>query len=314
MRKTAILSVASLLWGVATLCEVQAQECDMPVAIVLDKQTGNLPETIETQLENALNRLATSSGMSADTRFTNLILTARVDVLDKSILPGPPMQVSTQLGVTIYLGNATTQTKYASAYVEIAGVGNNENKCLADAFRHLNANGKEISRMIATGRKKMIDYYDNHYDEILKEAKRMAGMQQYEEAIALAASIPSCSKGYEKAIGVGLELYMKNFNRLNLSLLNRAHSIWASGGDGEAGRKAGHLLAQIDPDADCYPKALALMTEIKSQIRSNIDFEMRKKYNDSVTLEKKRIESMQAIGVALGKGQQPQTTNLTWLK
>ena len=74
------------------------------------------------------------------------------------------------------------------------------------------------------------------------------------------------------------------------------------------------MLAQIDPDASCYKEAGNLMKEIKSQVRSDIDFEMREKYADNVKTERDYIDAMKAVGVAYGKGQQPSTTNLMWLK
>ena len=74
------------------------------------------------------------------------------------------------------------------------------------------------------------------------------------------------------------------------------------------------MLAKIDPDASCYADANKLMKEIKEQTRSDIDFEMRQKYNDEVKLEHERIETARAVGVAYGNGQKPTTTNLMWLK
>lgn len=314
MRKTAVLMMASLLWGAASLPRVQAQECEIPVAVVADESVEGLPGAAATLLENALTRMALSSGLSTELRFTDLVLTAHVDVLGKDVLPGPPVQVSTQLGVTLYLGNVATRTKYASAYVEVAGVGTNETKCLVDAFRRLSASQAVVKRMMADGRRKMLDYYDSHYEEILQEARRKAGLQQYEEAIALAVSVPACSRGGEEATGVGLGLYMQYFDKLNLSLLNRARALWAAGGDAEAARSAGQWLALVDPEAECYAEAVALMEEMKAQVRSDIDFEMREKYKDGVSLETARIEAVRAIGVAYGKGQQPRTTNLSWLR
>ena len=49
-------------------------------------------------------------------------------------------------------------------------------------------------------------------------------------------------------------------------------------------------------------------------MRSDIDFEMRQKYNDQVKIERERIAAIRAIGVAYGKGQQPTTTNLMFLR
>ena len=39
----------------------------------------------------------------------------------------------------------------------------------------------------------------------------------------------------------------------------------------------------------------------------------KRKYKDEAGLKKQRIEAARAIGVAFGNGQQPVTTNITWL-
>lgn len=53
--------------------------------------------------------------------------------------------------------------------------------------------------------------------------------------------------------------------------------------------------------------------EIKQKVTSDWDFENREKYKDEAGLKKQRIEAARAIGVAFGNGQQPVTTNITWL-
>lgn len=53
--------------------------------------------------------------------------------------------------------------------------------------------------------------------------------------------------------------------------------------------------------------------QIKQKVTSDWDFENREKYKDEAGLKKQRIEAARAIGVAFGNGQQPVTTNITWL-
>lgn len=53
--------------------------------------------------------------------------------------------------------------------------------------------------------------------------------------------------------------------------------------------------------------------EVKQKVTSDWDFENREKYKDEAGLKKQRIEAARAIGVAFGNGQQPVTTNITWL-
>lgn len=304
---TAILAMCMAGYG-------RAQECEVPIAIYIEEQLEEVPAAAQSVLENSLTRLAAASEMNTDFRFTDFILTARIDVLDKHILPGPPMQISRTLGITLYLANAATQTKFSSAYLEVSGVGTNDTKCMTDAFRRLNAGQADIKQMMTSGRKKMLAYYDKNYRNILQDAERKAALQQYEEAIALAISIPTCSQGGDEATTVGLSIYAKYRDKTNRSLLDKAKGIWAAGQDQQSATAACGLLAQIDSDAACYNEAVILATEIKKQIRRDIDFEMRQKYDDSVKLEEAKIEAMRAIGVAYGKGQQPRTTHLNWLK
>lgn len=118
-----------------------------------------------------------------------------------------------------------------TSYIELKGVGRNETKSMIDAMKRINGNNAKIRNMISTERAKILDYYDNHYGEIVTQAEQKASMQQYEEAIALTISVPSCSKGYKTAITAGLKYYAKYRDRYYLAILNRAKAMWAAGQD-----------------------------------------------------------------------------------
>ena len=212
------------------------------------------------------------------------------------------------------MADTYTQKKFANAYITLDGVGTGEVKSYINAFRHISANNKEILNLINTGKKKMMEYYNTQYPNIIKEAQRLVSLQNYEEALTMVLSIPICSNGGEEATKYGLQLYTKYLDRMNLFLLNRARALWAAGQDQETAYQVCAMLAQIDPDAACYAEAKALMKEVKAQVRSDIDLEMREKYYDQIQLEKSRIEAARAVGVAYGNHQKPTTTNLMWLR
>lgn len=299
--------------ALTTIC-VQAQKCELPIAVRLDNEFSNIPAESSNMLYQSLMRIATQNGLTTEAVNTPFILTAHCSVLDKSNLPGPPVQTVYNLGVTLYIADTYTQKKFASAYINLKGVGNGETKSYINAFRHLNANTSEIHSLIEEGKAKMMRYYDTQYPNIINEAKRLAAQQQYEEALMMVMAIPACSKGGDEATKYCLNLYSKYLDRLNLILLNRARALWAAGQTQESATEVCSLLAQVDPDASCYGDAVRMMDEVKKQVRSDIDFEMRQKYNDTVEMEHARIEAIRAIGVAYGKGQQPTTTNLMWLR
>lgn len=292
----------------------QAQDCDLPISVVLYPQNEELPQAAESVLENQLSRIAATGGLDTGLSFGQFVLTARIDILEKNVLPGPPIQVVNDLGVTFYIVDSYTKTKFATEYIEVNGIGSNETKSLINAVRGLNANNAKISALLKNGKKKIMEYFDNNYSNILKDAERKASLQQYERAIALVASIPACSKGGDIATQTMLTIYTKYLDKYNQMLLNKANAIWNARQSYVAATEAGEILALIDPEAACYKDAVKLATEIKSQVRKDIDFEMREKYHNDIELEKKRIEAIRDIGVAFGKGQKEQTTNLTWLK
>lgn len=310
MKIKNILVVAALVVAAGA----HAQQCEMPISIQLDDDFANVPVAARTVLYQSLSRMATENGLTTESPTTPFVLTAHCDVLDKSNLPGPPIQTVYNLGITFYMADTYTQKKFGTAYVQLDGVGTGEVKSYINAFRRINANNADIQGLINRGKAKMMEYYNKQYPNIIKEAKRLASLQQYEEALTLVLSIPVCSNGGDQATAYGLQLYTKYLDRMNLFLLNQAKALWAAGQDQATAVEVCALLAQVDPDAACYAEAAKVMKEVKAQVRSDIDFEMRQKYNDQVDLEKARIASARAVGVAFGNGQKQTTTNLMWLR
>lgn len=303
---------ASLLL-VFVAMSASAQDCTMPVSIQLDEDFTGIPSSAINILYNSLTRIATQNGFSTE-GATPFVMTAHCDVLDKSNLPGPPVKTVYNLGLTLYFADSFTQKKFATAYITLNGVGAGEVKSYTDAFRRINANNAEVKNLLKRGRENMIKYYDSEYPNIIKEAKRLEATQQYEEAMSLVLAIPVCTKGGDEATAYGVQLYTRYLDRMNLYLLNQARALWAAGQDQATAYDVCSMLAQIDPDAKCYGEASALMKEVKAQVRSDIDFEMREKYHDQIKLESDRIAAARAIGVAFGNNQKPTTTNLMWLR
>ena len=310
------MKIKNIFTAICLLATVSlyAQDCVMPISVQLDEDFSNVPSAASKVLYQSLNRIATENGLTTDSPTTPFVLTAHCDVLDKSNLPGPPIQTVYNLGITFYMADTYTQKKFGTAYVTLNGVGTGEVKSYINAFRRINANNEEIKSLINRGKNNMMTYYDTQYPNIIKEAKRLASLQNYEEALTMVLSIPVCSKGGDEASKYGLQLYTQYLDRMNLFLFNQAKALWTAGQDQQTAYNVCAMLAQIDPDAACYTEAGKLMKEVKSQVRSDIDFEMREKYHDQIQLEKDRISTARAVGVAFGNGQKPTTTNLMWLR
>jgi hypothetical protein len=148
----------------------------------------------------------------------------------------------------------------------------------------------------------------------LAKAQVAASTQKYDEALYYAARIPECSKGYASASAATINYYHQYIDLEADQLIAAAEAAWATSPDEYGAEKAMSFLSRVNTESSNYPKAQKLISTISAKIQRNWDFENREKYNNEVDLKKRMIEAGRAVGVAYGKGQKAQTTNLIWLK
>lgn len=306
MKKNKFYAVAlaiAMSAGTATY----AQDCQMQMASVVDEAFSGIPIASQGMLEMALDRIITQNGMTKDITFAQFVLTAKVEVLDKHIVTGGVAQYVNNLGVTLYVGDNISKQLYASTYIEVNGVGKSEEKSFNNAIQNMRPQNRNIAIFMEGAKNKIINYYDKYYPQIIKEAQTKANFKAYEEALALICTVPVCSKGYDQAMKAGLVIYNKYRDRYGSLLLNQAKALWAQNPTDGGAMDVAELIGQIDPEAACHREAMQFLQTVQKQTRSDIEYEVRKKYEDRVSLEKSRIEAIKAIGMAYGQNQ-PKTT------
>ena len=186
MKKNIFVAMLLMIMSVPA----SAQDCEMQMAVVVDDQLSSIPVESQDVLINSLERIITKNGMTKNVTFTQFLLTAKVEELDKHIVAGPPAKYVQNLGITLYVIDAISGQKYASTYTEIDGVGNSEQKSFNNAIRNLAPqNGKVVSFMEAA-KKKILDYYDKNYPALIKEAQTLAGLALYVQSLCAARAIP----------------------------------------------------------------------------------------------------------------------------
>lgn len=294
---------------------LSAQDCEIPMGIALPAQVEDMPSPARSYMLDKLRQMATANGISADLSGTQFFLSAKIHVLDKAILPGPPMQHSYTLAISLYVVDDYNQKIFSTATMEVKGIGNNENKAYINGIRRMNVNSSDIKSFIAEGKQKVLRYYDENYRTLLAKAASENSMKQYGKALNIALSVPPCSKGYEQALQSAGRFYQAYINQQCQENLAKAKTAWNTRQDAAGAAEAGEYLSQIYPDAACHAEAMALYKDIKAKVKEDAKFEM-KQYNDAVAIEKQRLEMMKAVGVAYGKGpkESKDSTKIYWIK
>lgn len=303
-----------LLLGIVTALTITAQNTQfLPISVLVEEVVEPYPATAQAQIKNKLNQVLTQNGIASMDYLGQFFLTALVVPQTKDIIPGPPMKVSETMDMAFYIADYTNKVVFASTTITVRGIGETEAKCYMNAIRNLDTASPKLAQLVQDGKQKIVDYYDSEVDNIIKKANFLASTKQYEEALNLIVTIPAqCSK-YDEALREGLAIYQQYIDNQCHINLAAARQAWAAEQNKVGAQKAGEYLSLIYPDAGCYDEAMQLYKEIKGKVLDDWHFEMQI-YKDGVDIEKAKINAMREVGVAFGRGQQPTTTNIGFLR
>ena len=150
-----------LLVCVCLLClRINAQTSDASRvsinALIADE---NIPEEAVRYLENKFKRTLTINGITDNGYAERFVLTAKVDIISKDIVPTIPARISQKIELTLMVGDIVENRLYESHSLSLAGIGTNENKAFVTAFQKFNPQNKEIQSMLTKAKEKIITYY-----------------------------------------------------------------------------------------------------------------------------------------------------------
>lgn len=273
-----------------------AQECDIPMSVIVDQGFSQLTTEASSVLDTQLKRLAQQSGLDVGWDNANFAITAKFDQMDRYVVGSAPTQLANVFGVTLYVADVYHQKLFSSTYLDLKGVGTNETKASINAIKQLNLNNQGVSSFLSDAKQKIIYYYDSQLPTIIKDARTKASMKNYAEALAMLAVIPTCCNGYDRAMKEALRIYYLYRDEYALAQLNKARALWAANPTQAGSEEVVEILASIDPDAKCYSQAMNLLSQVAKVVKTDVDYETKKKYEDTVELEKLRINAIAEIG------------------
>jgi hypothetical protein len=201
---------------------------------------------------------------------------------------------------------------YSSISKSLKGSGKSKEIAITNAISKITTNDAEFGKFIATGKTKIIQYYESKCEDLIKKSDSFVKMQKYEDALGLLMSIPeevsSCHNLIqEKSINA-----YKAYQTQTCAILLQIAKTTLAGND-YAGTL--NILADIDPSASCFNEAQSIAKKVEDKVtaleKREWDFQM-KQYSDGVELEKQRISAIKDIAVAYYKSQ-PKTINYNYI-
>lgn len=279
---------------------------------------NSIPTEAKKALETKLNQIATNNGMGGSMANPRFIITATVNIGTKDIIAGPPQMIAQNIDVTLFVGDAITNTVFSNTTISLKGVGTNENKALIEAFKTINPKNKEIIAFLEEGKNKIINYYSTQCDFIIKDAQTLEKQEKYDEAIYNLSLVPEvCKECYFKCSDLLTTLYQQKIDADCKAKLSKAKIAWSSQQNQQGGETASSILTEINPKSSCYKESETLMKQISTKLtadeKAKIELEL-KQYNDKMTLEKDTLKASYEVALEYAKNQPKTITynNIIW--
>lgn len=279
---------------------------------------NTIPTEAKKALETKLNQITTNNGMGGSAVNPRFIITAVLNVGTKDIISGPPQMIAQNIDVTLFVGDAITNTVFSNTVLSIKGVGTNENKSLIDAIKNINPKNKDITAFLEEGKNKIISYYATQCDFISKDAETLAKQNKYDEAIYKLALVPVvCKECYFKTAEIIEKLFQQKIDADCKSKLANAKLVWSGQQNQDKAEQVLDIISGINPNANCFKDASNFTKQISSKLRADEKAKVElalKKYNDKIALEKQQINAYKEIAVAYAKNQPNTITynNIIW--
>ena len=272
----------------------------------------NIPTEACRNLENKLTRAIAANGYANNGYCGRFVLTAKINILVKDVVPSTPACISQKMDVTFMVGDVIENKVYSTCTISLSGIGTSETQTFISAFSKVNPDHKALQTMLEEAKQNIITFYTSHCNEIIRNAQTLADMQKYDEAIFRLMSVPNiCTDCHQKCLSAATAIFTHKIDNEATSLLNQAYAEWMSHPDATGAQAVANIISQINPQSKNYNKVVALRQEISSKLEADAkrewNFKM-KQYEDNQTFKRSIVDACKAVGVAFGNGQPKNVT------
>jgi len=307
IRKTILLMVMALSFNSILSAQNTFSSKDMIGITPMLSSYLNLPSDAVRSLELKLTQIATQNGFGSYSG--QFVLTSNVVLINKEATATAPIQHLVNLEVSFFVVNVMENVIVDEMSYEVQGIDRLENKAFIRAINEIKPKNAQVRLFMNNVREQIITYYNTRIPALISKAKGLSDRTEYDEALAVLASIPEAVDQYPMVAEQMVAIYQKKIDREANSLLIEAKGYMTLG-DYE---NAIYYLSCVDPNSSKFKEAHGMLNQIKGELTAQQaeakqkeieDMEVAmKKYDDAVMLEKMRIESAQKVGVESAKSQ-----------
>jgi hypothetical protein len=292
MKKIILLCICGLM-STSLFAQDKLDDFGRIVLCSYYPENGSLPDEARQFLTNRLNQVTTNFGIGGTDQNARFVITAKINILSKDIIAGPPQKIAQQLEINIIIADIYKQFIFANTTFQAKGIGNNENLAMIDAIKRIDLSNPKVKALLDEGKNKIISFYATNCNFIIKDAITDAKQGKYNKAIYDLSLVPEvCQECYFKCLDTLTNIYQNKINVEGNNLMIKAKSVWASKLNPIGAEEVGDILVEIDPNSSAQRDAKLLINKIDAKLRADQrarwEFKL-KQYNDKILMKKEAM-------------------------
>lgn len=307
--KQAFLFMCTLLLSSQMKAQSSNDIGKIALSVVMPENIEGLNSSQLSMIETKISQIVTSAGLGASGYNNSFIIYPKFAVYETNVVEGDMQNLTVITSeLSLFIKQYDNNIMYATISKTLKGSGKTKELALTNAISKIPTNDPEFAKFIETSKTKIVKYYEEKCEDIIKKSDSFVKMQKYEDALGLLMSIPEEVSSCHNQIQLRSITAYKAFQTQKCSeILQKAKTTLA--GSDYVG--ALNILSEIDPSATCFNEAQMIAQKAEDKVtaleKKQWDFQMQQ-YKDGISLEKQRVNAIKDIAIAYYK-RKPRTIN-----
>lgn len=274
----------------------------------------NISAAAQRQIENKLIQMVTLNGIGGLGGDPRYVLAPVSELVKNEVTSTAPVRHLVKYNITFYVADIVTGTVFSSENTEVTGVGDSDELAIIAAFNELNPKDAKFQKMLSDAKERIINYYQEHGAEFIKQAEMLIAKQEYGQAMTVLGSIPvEAEEFYQTAVNMMTEITPKYIEKeCGLALSQMKAALGRPTDENGYNLEAMQYYALIPANSECKAEADALANQYKLDVAN---FQARKEEFARFNAELQAKIQMTANKCLLDKYKKDAAYNrLPWLR
>ena len=216
MKKLRTLLLLLALVSVSYMAEAQAIRVMYP-------SDDNIGEEAASLLYNRLNQAVTLNGLGSTDNSNKFLLISSVTVMSVEPTATVPVRYMAEVEVAMFIVDNSRKLLMSQETLTKKGVGDNEEKAVAEAIKSIKSRDPKLKKMITIGKDRIVEYYNAECETVVKTINAYLECGMVEEALNELNAIPQIDANtgcYDNTLNILSKISQEQQNAANAEIKN----------------------------------------------------------------------------------------------